>query len=68
VQPPPFDTSWRRNNLGYHLFAANDRFLREKMAHMAAAGHGEVTEALLTLFVSTDSEGRASPTSPPMLG
>lgn len=57
MQPPPFDTSWRRNNLGYHLFAANDRFLRAKMAHMAAAGHGEVTEALLTLFVSTDSEG-----------
>lgn len=53
----PKDALWRKSNLGRHLFAASDRFLRDKMAGMVAGGYPQVTEALLTLFVSSDEAG-----------
>lgn len=48
---------WRKTNLGRHLFAASDRFTRDKMAGMVAGGYPQVTDALLTLFVSAEAEG-----------
>ena len=51
------NAAWRKQNLGYRLFAANDLFVREKLASVQSAGFEGVTEALLSLFVNLDPSG-----------
>lgn len=54
---PEPDLFWRRSNLGYRMFAANDRFIREKLDAVRASGFVGISDALLTLFVSIDPHG-----------
>ena len=51
------NAAWRRENLGYRLFAANDRFLRDKLRVVAAGGFPDISDALLALFVNVDPGG-----------
>ena len=50
------DADWRRSNIGHLLFASSDRFLREKLASMQAAGF-DIGEAQLALLITLDPEG-----------
>ena len=50
------DADWRRSNIGHLLFASSDRFLREKLASIQAAGFG-IGEAQLALLINLDPGG-----------
>jgi DNA-binding MarR family transcriptional regulator len=54
---PKTNAAWRKQNLGYRLFAANDRFMRDKMARVQADGFVGITNALLSLLLNLDEGG-----------
>ena len=54
---PETNAAWRRSNIGFLLFSATDRFVREKLALVHADGFRELTDAQLTLLLSIDPEG-----------
>lgn len=54
---PEANAAWRKQNLGYLLFAANDLFRRDKLAAVQAGGFNGITDALLSLFINIDSGG-----------
>ena len=51
------NAAWRKQNLGYRLFAANDLFVRDKLAAVQAGGFDGITDALLSLFINVDAGG-----------
>ena len=53
---PEAEADWRRNNIGHLLFAASDRFLREKLASVHAAGFA-IGETQVTLLLNLDPGG-----------
>ena len=53
---PEAEADWRRNNIGHLLFAGSDRFLREKLASVHAAGFA-IGETQLTLLLNLDPGG-----------
>ena len=48
---------WRTENLGYRLFIANDRFLRDKLLTAQSGGFAAITDALISLLINIDSAG-----------
>ena len=53
---PEPEADWRRNNIGHLLFAASDRFLREKLASVHAADFA-IGETQLTLLLNLEPGG-----------
>ena len=51
------NATWRKLNLGYRLFAANDMFVRDKLAAVQVGGFTGITDALLSLFINVDVGG-----------
>lgn len=51
------NAAWRRQNLGYLLFAANDRCLRDKLDILHHGGFGAISDAQLSLFHHLDIDG-----------
>jgi DNA-binding MarR family transcriptional regulator len=54
---PETNAAWRKQNLGYRLFAANDRFVRDKLASVNEGGFAGITDALLSLLINIDGVG-----------
>jgi DNA-binding MarR family transcriptional regulator len=54
---PENNAAWRRSNIGFLLFAATDRFLREKLSLVHADGFDWLTDAQLAFLLSIDPAG-----------
>lgn len=54
---PQTNAAWRKQNLGYWLFAASGMFTRDKLATVRTGGFSGVTDALLTLLIHIDPQG-----------
>lgn len=54
---PETNAAWRRSNIGFLLFAATDRFVREKLALVHASNFPQLTDAQLTLLLAIDPDG-----------
>ena len=54
---PETNANWRRSNIGFLLFAATNRFVREKLALVHANGFPQLTDAQLTLLLAIDPDG-----------
>ena len=54
---PETNAAWRKQNLGYRLFAANTLFVRDKLNIVRASGFTGVTDTQLSLFINVDRDG-----------
>ena len=52
-----FKNSWRRNNIGRRMNEAVRLFEAEIVAHLAASGHGELTQTHINLTRNLDEDG-----------